>query len=68
MYIEYTYNNTNIIYAIYSENCIQTFYTYRELYLFITMLIIRRNSIVKSWYAEEEILENLVIILYRKSL
>lgn len=68
MYIEYTYNNTNIICAIYSENCIQTFYTYRELYLFITMLIIRRNSTVKSWYAEEEILENLVIILYRKSL
>lgn len=48
MYIEYTYNNTNIICAIYSENCIQTFYTYRELYLFITMLIIRRNSTVKS--------------------
>lgn len=48
MYIEYTYNNTNIICVIYSENCIQTFYTYRELYLFITMLIIRRNSTVKS--------------------
>lgn len=32
MYIEYTYNNTNIICAIYSENCIQTFYTENYIY------------------------------------
>lgn len=64
MYMEYTYNNTNIICAIYSENCVWAFYI-RELYLFITMVIIRMNCTVESWYVEEEILENLVTILYK---